>query len=66
MHNVPHRIHVIGMASSGNTTLARHLSALLNAPYYELDVIGHECGSGAKRSLSQRQADIQAIVAQPA
>ena len=53
------------MAGSGKTTLARQLAARLNAPCYELDVIGYENGSGAKRPLEQRQADIQKIIEQP-
>ena len=58
------RIHILGMAGSGKTTLARQLAARLNAPCYELDVIGYENGSGAKRPLEQRQADVQKIGAQ--
>ncbi len=62
--NIPHRIYIIGMAGSGKTTLARQVAARLDAPCYELDVIGYENGSGAKRSVEQRQADIQKIGAQ--
>ncbi len=58
------RIHIIGMAGSGKTTLARQVAARLNAPCYELDVIGYENGSGAKRLQEQRQADIQSIIVQ--
>lgn len=60
------RIHIIGMAGSGKTTLARELAARLNTAFYELDVIGYENGAGAKRSIPQRQASIQQIIAQPA
>ena len=64
-HQSVQRIHIIGMAGSGKTTLARQIAACLNAPCYELDVVGYENGSGAKRPLKQRQADIQKIVEQP-
>lgn len=64
-HPPVRRIHIIGMAGSGKTTLARQVADCLNAPCYELDVIGYENGFGAKRPLEQRQADIQKIVEQP-
>jgi adenylate kinase family enzyme len=60
------RIHIIGAAGSGKTTLARRLGTLLDAPFYDLDEIGYEGGFGAKRSLDMRIADIERIVAQPA
>lgn len=61
-----HRIHIIGGAGSGKTTLARRLGTLLDAPYYDLDEIGYEGGFGAKRPLEARLADIERIVAQSA
>lgn len=64
MLNTPRRIHIIGMAGSGKTTLARRLAERLNALSYELDVIGYESGAGSKRSLQQRQADIEQILGQ--
>ncbi|MBX2998198.1 MAG: hypothetical protein KF893_06760 [Caldilineaceae bacterium] len=59
------RIHLIGAAGSGKSTVARLLADRLQSPWYELDVIGYEGGWGAKRSLAQRLADIERILAQP-
>ncbi len=57
------RVHIIGSAGSGKTTLARQLAAVLDAPCYELDNIGYE--NHAKRSLELRLEDVQQIVSQP-
>ncbi len=65
MHNT-HRIHIIGGAGSGKTTLAQRLGEWLDAPYYDLDEIGYEGAFAAKRALGLRLADIQSIIAQPA
>lgn len=59
----PKRIHIIGCAGSGKTTLARQLAAVLNAPYYELDHIGYH--NHSKRSLEERLHDVRQIAAQP-
>jgi hypothetical protein len=58
------RIHIIGLAGSGKTTLARQLAALSEMVYFGLDNIGYQ--NGAKRSLEQRKTDLAQIVAQPA
>ena len=58
------RIHVIGSAGSGKTTLARRLAAAMNAPCHELDQVGYE--NGAKRPLDVRLADVRRIASQPA
>lgn len=34
---IPRKIHIIGSVGSGKTTLARSLSARMDAPFYELD-----------------------------
>lgn len=60
------RIHIIGGAGSGKTTLARRLAELIDAPAYDLDAIGYEKGAGAARPLELRLKDVQAIVEQPA
>jgi len=57
------RIHIIGSAGSGKTTLARQLAAVLNAPCYELDNIGY--ANHANRSLELRLEDVRQIVSQP-
>jgi adenylate kinase family enzyme len=56
----------VGAAGSGKTTVARLLANRLHAPWFELDAVGYENGSGQKRSLELRLADVQRIVAQPA
>ena len=60
------RVHVIGGAGSGKTTLARRLAAHLDAPVYDLDEIGYEGGSGARRPLTTRLEDVRRIITQPA
>jgi adenylate kinase family enzyme len=59
------RIHIIGGAGSGKTTLARSLAAHRSAPVYDLDQVAYEGGAGAKRSLSARLMDVQRIAAEP-
>lgn len=60
------RIHIIGGAGSGKTTLATQLSAQLAAPSYHLDEIAYEGGFGAKIGLDARLASLDAIIAEPA
>ncbi len=60
-----YRIHIIGGPGSGKTTLAQTLAEALNTTAYDLDEIGYEGGSGAKRASAQRQADIAQILSQP-
>ena len=59
------RIHVIGGPGSGKTTLAKQAALLLDVPFYELDAVGYEGGSGAERPLPLRIAEIRQIAAQP-
>jgi adenylate kinase family enzyme len=60
------RLHIVGSAGSGKTTLAQHLSAQLNTPCYELDEIAYAGGFGRKIPLDARLAALQPIIAQPA
>lgn len=60
------RIHIIGGAGSGKTTLARQLAELIDAPAYDLDAIGYENGAGPARPLALRLKDVRAIAEQPA
>lgn len=64
--NLPARIHIIGAAGSGKTTLARALAARTGAPAYDLDRVAYVDGAGARRPLGEKLADIAAIAAQPA
>lgn len=55
----------MGGPGSGKSTLAQELSVSLEAPYYELDVIAYEGGSGRKIPLDVRLASLRAIIEQP-
>ena len=65
VHTSARRVHIVGPAGSGKTTLARQLATRLAAPCYELDAVIYEGGSGAKRSVEARLVDVSKIVAQP-
>jgi adenylate kinase family enzyme len=49
------RIHIIGGPGSGKTTLAGYLAQAIGASCYDLDVVGYEGGSGARRPLDVRR-----------
>jgi adenylate kinase family enzyme len=59
------RIHIIGGAGSGKTTLAGQLAARLDLPAYDLDAVAYEHGAGQKRSLDARRAGVYVIANQP-
>ena len=59
------RVHVTGGQGSGKSTLARRLGALLDAPVYELDLVGWEAGTGRERPLEETLARVREIAAQP-
>ncbi len=58
------RIHIIGAAGSGKTTLAHHFAMRLAIPTYDLDSVAYENGAGVKRPLGTRQAEVHAITEQ--
>ncbi len=60
------RIHIIGGAGSGKTTLARTLGARLDLPVYHLDEIYLEHGSQAESLLDSLLAEVHGIAAQSA
>lgn len=60
------RIHIMGAAASGKTTLAKQLAAHLQSPLYELDTVAYEGGFARKRTLDERSASLQEIIAQEA
>jgi adenylate kinase family enzyme len=57
------KIHIIGGAGSGKTTLCRWLGETLGYPCYELDDVGWT--AVGKVPLAQRLVTIEQIVAQP-
>lgn len=57
------KIHIMGGAGSGKTTLCRWLAATLGYPCYELDQIGWT--AAGKVPLVKRLAAIEEILAQP-
>jgi adenylate kinase family enzyme len=61
-----HRIHIVGAAGSGKTTLAQRLACHLEAPCFELDTIAYEGGYSRKRTLDERWADLQQLIQLPA
>lgn len=60
------RIHILGAAASGKTTLAQQIAARRACPCYELDTVAYEGGNSRKRTLAERLASLQVITAQPA
>jgi hypothetical protein len=62
---VTRRVHVTGGQGSGKSTLARRLGTLLDAPVYELDLVGWEAGTGRERPLEEKLARVREIAAQP-
>ena len=65
LYNKANRIHIMGAAGSGKTTLAQQLSGHLDVPCYLLDKIAYEGGSGEKIPLDVKLESIRSIIAQP-
>jgi len=59
----PRRVLVAGTSGSGKTTLARHIAAVLNVPYFEIDACYHGPGWTVRPGFASDVAD---FVAQPA
>jgi adenylate kinase family enzyme len=57
------KIHIIGGAGSGKTTLAKRLSERLGCPSYDLDLVGWK--EHQKVPLPERLKAIDAILSQP-
>lgn len=58
------KVHIIGGPGSGKTFLARQLAQQVKVSAYDLDVVGYEGGSGPKRALDLRLADLERIAAE--
>lgn len=61
--NQLNRIHILGAAGSGKTTLALQVAERIDCPWYELDTIAYEGGYARKRTLEERIASLQAVTA---
>ena len=59
------RVHILGGAGSGKTTLAQQISLHLRAPLYELDLIAYDWGFGGKIPLETRLASVEQIAVEP-
>jgi adenylate kinase family enzyme len=55
------RIHIIGGAGAGKTTLARQVAARLSVSTYDLDAIAYEGGAGPARSTAARRQAVHRI-----
>lgn len=64
--NQLNRIHILGAAGSGKTTLARQVADRLSCPWHELDIIAYEGGYARKRTLDERQESLGEIISTPA
>lgn len=58
------RVHILGAAGSGKTTLARLTAERLNCPWYELDTVAYESGYARKRTLEERLDRLKEITSQ--
>jgi len=55
------RIHIIGGAGAGKTTLARQVAERLRASAFDLDEIAYEGGAGPARSIAERRQAVHRI-----
>lgn len=58
------RVFILGGPGSGKTTLGQRIADVLDAPFYALDAVGYEGGSGAERGMEARLHDIATIAVQ--
>jgi adenylate kinase family enzyme len=63
---LPRRVHIIGGAGAGKSTLAGWLSARLNLPLYHLDALNFINASERRRPYNERVAAVAGIAAAPA
>lgn len=61
----PLKIHIMGAAGSGKTTLAAKIAERLNAPWFELDTVAYEGGYARKRTIEERLTSLNEIIHQP-
>lgn len=55
------RIHIIGGAGTGKTTLARRIAARVNVSVFDLDEIAYHDGAGPPRPIAVRRQDVHRI-----
>ncbi|WP_261300500.1 AAA family ATPase [Paenibacillus andongensis] len=53
------KILIIGIVTSGKTTLAKRLSKKINVPWYELDsIVHHQTSTGRYKRTAEEQIDV--------
>jgi adenylate kinase family enzyme len=59
------KVHIIGLPSSGKTTLARGLSSYLGVPHYDLDPVAYVDDRWTLRPTADREELVAKILASP-
>jgi hypothetical protein len=59
------RVHIVGLPSSGKTTLAKGLSTRLNVPHHDLDAVAFVDEAWSPRPALERDELVAAILATP-
>jgi adenylate kinase family enzyme len=59
------KIHIVGLPSSGKTTLARGLSSYLGVPHHDLDSSAYVDGRWTLRPVAEREESLSHILTSP-